>query len=175
MARCDLEPFAALNADPAVAEFLGTPLTREESDAFVGRITAHWRDDGFGLWAVERVEDGVLLGFTGLAVPAWAPGPETEIGWRLARPGWGHGYVTEAARAAMVFGFETLGLDEIVSCTSKSNTRSRRVMEKLGMARRNPDAPFDFIHTRLPQGHPLRPHVTYRLSRSDGAARATGS
>jgi RimJ/RimL family protein N-acetyltransferase len=166
----DREPFAVLNADPEVASFLSAPLSRADSDALVGRIVAHWRDDGFGLWAVERVEDGAFLGFTGLAVPAWAPGPETEIGWRLARPAWGHGYATEAAEASVRFAFESLGLDDLVSYTTIANVRSRRVMEKLGMARSDPAAPFDFLHPRLDPDHPLRAHVTYRLSRTTWVA-----
>jgi RimJ/RimL family protein N-acetyltransferase len=166
----DREPFASLNADPEVALFLGAPLSRADSDALVGRIVAHWRDDGFGLWAVERVEDGAFLGFTGLAVPAWAPGPETEIGWRFARHAWGHGFATEAAEASVRFAFEALGLDELVSYTSVSNTRSRRVMEKLGMTRSNPTDAFDFLHPRLASDHPLRPHLTYRLPRTTWVA-----
>ena len=166
----DLAPFAALNADPAVVAFLSGPLTRAESDGFVDRMRVHWAEDEFGLWAVERLDDGAFLGFAGLARPAWAPEPTPEIGWRLAAFAWGRGYATEAAAAAMRFGFDVVGLDEIVSYTTVSNARSRRVMEKLGMARRDPSAPFDFQYERLPDGHPHRPHVTYRLSRADWAA-----
>jgi RimJ/RimL family protein N-acetyltransferase len=162
----DLGPFAALNADPAVAEFLSAALTRAESDALVGRIVDHWRTDGHGLWAVERTADRSFLGFCGLSAPAWAPEPTPEIGWRLARYAWGQGYATEAARAVLRFAFDDLGFDALVSYTTVPNTRSRRVMEKLGMARSDPGAPFDFLHPRLPEGHPLRPHVTYRLARA---------
>lgn len=161
----DLEPFAALNADPEVAEFLGGALTREQSDAMVGRFVERWRLGGVGHWAVERVADGAFLGFVGLGVPAWAPGPETEIGWRLARHAWGAGYGTEAAREAVRFAFEAGGLAELVSYTAATNARSRRVMEKLGMVRADPGAAFDFLHPRLRHGDPLRPHVTYRLGR----------
>ena len=86
--------------------------------------------------------------------------PAVEIGWRLAAEHWGHGYATEAARAVLAFGFERLGLPEIVSFTTTANVRSRRVMEKLGM-RHSPDD--DFMHPLIPDGHPLRPHVLYRL------------
>jgi RimJ/RimL family protein N-acetyltransferase len=168
--EADLAPFAELNAHPEVAEFLGGALTRAESDALAARIMARWRSDGFGLWAVERAEDGTFLGFCGLCVPAWAPGPETEVGWRLARHAWGAGYATEAARAAVAYAFERLALPELVSYTTVSNARSRRVMEKLGMARLDPAAPYDFLHPRLADGHPLRPHVTYRLTRPHRAA-----
>ena len=149
------------------------PLTREQSDAFAGRIMDHWRTDGYALWAVERVADGVLLGFCGLSVPAWAPEPTPEIGWRLARHAWGRGYATEVAREVVRFAFETLGFEVLVSYTTVSNTRSRRVMEKLGMTR---DAEADFDHPRLGPDHPPRAHVTYRLSRATWeAARPQGA
>lgn len=158
----DRAPFARLNADPRVAEFLSRPLDREASDALVDRIVGHWADDGFGLWAVERVEDGDFLGFTGLSAPAFeAPfTPAVEVGWRFAPEAWGHGYATEAARAAVAFGFEALGLDEIVSFTAPANVRSRAVMERIGMTH---DPADDFDHPNLPDGHPLRRHVLYRL------------
>ena len=168
----DLEPFAALNADPEVTRFFPAPLSRAESEAFVGRIVDHWRDDGFGLWAVERLEDGAFLGCTGLGVPTWAPGPETEVGWRFARSAWGHGYATEAGRAAVRFAFQALGLPEIVSYTTAANQPSRRVMERLGMTR---DPAGDFPHPRLAADHPLRPHVTYRLTREEWVASEAGS
>jgi len=166
----DLAPFAALNADPEVAAFLAGPLTREASDVLVDRISAGWRDHGFGLWAVARLEDDLLLGFTGLSLPSWAPEPAPEIGWRLARPAWGHGYATEAAREAMRFAFEELALDGLVSYTAVANARSLRVMERLGMHRDNARR-YDFLHPNLPDGHPLREHVTYRLSRTEWLAR----
>lgn len=166
----DRAPFAALNADPEVGEFLSSTLTREESDAFVDRILGHWRDDGFGLWAVERPEDGAFLGFCGLAVPSWAPEPTPEIGWRLAREAWGRGYATEAALAVAAHAFGTLGWPALVSYTTVSNLRSLRVMAKLGMTR-DATADFDFDHPRLPPGHPLRPHVTHRLTREAWLAR----
>jgi len=160
----DRGPFAELNADPAVAEFLGQPMDRAASDALVDRILAHWASDGHGVWAVERAEDGRFLGFVGLAAPSFETAftPCVEVGWRLAAEAWGHGYATEAARAALTFGFEDLGLDEIVSFTTVANVRSRAVMERLGMTR---DPADDFQHPRIAEGDPLRPHVLYRLGR----------
>jgi ribosomal-protein-alanine N-acetyltransferase len=168
--EADLAPFAALNADPEVMEHFPSLLSREDSDAFVGRQAEGWAANGFGLWAVERSADGAFLGFTGLARPRFdAPFmPAVEIGWRFARHAWGQGHATEAARAAMAFGFETLGLDEIVSFTSPANVRSWKVMERLGMTR---DPADDFDHPRLPEGHPLRRHVLYRLDRAGWARR----
>lgn len=162
----DLAPFAALNADPQVMEHFPAPLTRAESDAFIGRVIEGWAVNGFGLWAVERAADHEFLGFTGLTRPRFdAPFmPAVEVGWRFARAAWGMGYATEAADAALAFGFETVGLDEIVSFTAPANVRSWRVMGRLGMTHDEAD---DFDHPRLPEGHPLRRHVLYRLRRAD--------
>jgi len=164
----DLPAYAALNADPQVVEFLPGALSREESDASVGRIRAHFEQHGFGFWAVEVPGSADFIGFVGLAVPRFtAPfTPCVEVGWRLARAHWGHGYATEAAQAALRFGFESLGLGEIVSFTVPGNRRSRRVMERLGMHRKPEE---DFDHPMLPEGHPLRRHVLYRLSRAEWA------
>jgi RimJ/RimL family protein N-acetyltransferase len=160
----DRQPFAELNADPRVAEFLSGPLDRAASDALVERIRQVWAADGYGLWAIERSEDGAFIGFVGLSSPAFEAAftPCVEVGWRLAPTAWGHGYATEAGRAALRFGFEDLGLAEIVSFTVPANVKSRAVMERLGMTR---DPADDFDHPRFPDGHRLRRHVLYRLGR----------
>lgn len=158
----DRDPFAAMNADPEVAATLSRALTRGESDDFADAIERGWREDGFGLWALERLDDGTFIGFTGLSVPSWAPAPGVEIGWRLARRAWGLGYATEAALATLGFAFDTLRLERLVSFTAASNARSRAVMERIGMTH---DPASDFRHPRLPANHPLAPTVTYRLSR----------
>jgi ribosomal-protein-alanine N-acetyltransferase len=164
----DREPFAALNAEPEVAAWLSRPLDRAASDAFVDRMIERWSADAYGLWAVERLEDGALIGMTGLSRPSWAPEPSVEIGWRLASATWGHGYATEAALAAAGFAFGEVGLEDIVSYTAALNVRSRAVMERLGMTL-DPSAGFDYAG--FAEGHRLRPHVTYRLARSDWASR----
>ncbi|MGN6242518.1 MAG: GNAT family N-acetyltransferase [Motilibacteraceae bacterium] len=168
----DLGPFAALNADPAVVEHLPGPLSRAESDAFVERIEAHFDRWGFGLWAVEVADGGPLhgrlAGFTGLLVPEFDPPfahaaqPCVEVGWRLARPAWGHGYATEAAREALRVAFGELGLPEVVSFTVPANTRSQAVMRRLGMTY---DASSDFAHPRLPAESSLSRHVLFRIQR----------
>jgi RimJ/RimL family protein N-acetyltransferase len=162
----DLAPFAALNADLRVMEFMPRPLDRAESDALAARIRDHFARHGFGLWAVEAPGVAGFLGFVGLSVPSFhAPFmPCVEIGWRLGHEHWGRGYATEAAGAALAFGFGDLALDEIVSFTVPANQRSRRVMERLGMSRSAAD---DFEHPGIPEGHSLRPHVLYRLRRGE--------
>jgi len=157
----DAEPFAALNADPEVMAHLPALLTRGESDALIGRIRAHFATHGFGLWALETRREREFIGFTGLSIPGFeAPfTPCVEIGWRLARPHWGQGFASEAARRCLAFGFGELGLEEIVSFTSPRNRASIAVMERIGMKR---DRDGDFDHPSLPEGDALRPHVLYR-------------
>ncbi|MFC3688030.1 GNAT family N-acetyltransferase [Aquipuribacter hungaricus] len=158
----DREPFAALNSDPAVMEHFPSPVDRARSDALVDRVRAGWADRGWGLWAVERADTGEMVGFTGLS-PATFDAPFTpavEVGWRLARAHWGQGFATEAALASLRVAFEDLGVGEVVSFTAVTNSRSRAVMERLGMHR---DPADDFPYPSIPEGHPLRPHVLYRL------------
>ncbi len=161
----DLDPFAALNADPEVRRYLGPLLTREESDAEAERIRQHFAAQGFGLWAVEAVREAPFVGFVGLSIPRFEAAftPCVEAGWRLARAHWGRGYATEAAREALAYGFDELALAEIVSFTTVANRASRAVMERLGMSH---DPADDFEHPLVAPGDPLRPHVLYRLSRS---------
>lgn len=163
----DREPFAAMNADPRVAAFLPSTLTRGESDAFLDQIEAHFEKHGFGLWAVEVVGGESLIGYVGLSVPRFTAHftPCVEIGWRLAADHWKQGYATEAAESVLAHGFGALGLREIVSFTVPDNWPSRRVMERLAMTH---DAADDFDHPLLPIGHPLRRHVLYRRRASGG-------
>lgn len=161
----DLPQFAAMNADPRVMEHFPKVLTSEESDRQAAGIADHMQKHGFGLWAVQAVDVADFVGFVGLSIPGFQAHftPCVEVGWRLAFEHWGHGYATEAARAAVDCGFRRFGLEEIVSFTVPANRRSRGVMERLGMTRSAAD---DFDHPRLLPGHPLRPHVLYRLKRS---------
>lgn len=167
----DAGPFAVVNADPRVAEHLPAPLERPASDALLARIRAHFARHGFGLWAAETRAEERLLGFVGLQwVPFEAPfTPCVEAGWRLHPDCWGQGLATEGARAALRFGFEALGLEQIVAFTVPANGASRRVMAKLGMRH---DPAGDFDHPALPAGHSLRRHVLYRLRRDEPHGRA---
>ncbi|MEV0592570.1 GNAT family N-acetyltransferase [Nonomuraea cavernae] len=158
----DRAPFAAMNADPEVMEHFPATMTRAQSDAFVDRIEQRFDELGYGLWALEVRATGEFIGFTGLALQTFeAPfNPSVEVGWRLTRHAWGHGYAIEAARRAVRHGFDA-GLDEIVSMTAVGNLRSRAVMERLGMTR---DPADDFEHPHVPPDGPLQPHVLYRLT-----------
>lgn len=165
----DLAPFAALNADTRVMEYFAAVLSAEESNKMVSRIEAHFEERGFGLWAIEIPSVTSFAGFIGLSVARFEARftPCVEIGWRLAHEYWGRGYATEGARAALECGFAALGLDEVVSFTTAGNMRSRRVMEKLGMVH---DPADDFDYPSMPDGHPLRRHVLYRMARRSGRA-----
>jgi RimJ/RimL family protein N-acetyltransferase len=158
----DRPPFAAMNADPEVMRHFPAPMTPEASDGFAARVEADMAARGWGLWALETRADGAFIGFTGLQPVSFeAPfAPAVEIGWRLARPAWGKGYATEAAREAVRFAFADLGLEALVSFTATTNVRSIAVMERIGMTR---DPAEDFDHVRVPDGSPLRRHVLYRL------------
>jgi RimJ/RimL family protein N-acetyltransferase len=160
----DRVPFAALNADPEVMRYFPSTLTREQSDAMIDRIESGFESEGFGLWAVELSETGAFIGFVGLARPTFDArlAEQTEIGWRLSREAWGHGYATEAAREALRYAFDPAGanLGHVISFTAAINLPSRAVMERIGMTHDESD---DFEHPSLPHGHPLRHHVLYRL------------
>ncbi|MFI5845986.1 GNAT family N-acetyltransferase [Catenuloplanes sp. NPDC051500] len=134
----DLDALAAMNADPEVMRYIldGAVRDREQSAAALAKFARDWRERGYGLFAIDVRETGALAGWAGLALPAFLPEvmPSVEIGWRLARGSWGKGYATEAATAALRFGFDELGLDRVISIRHPENVRSARVMEKLGLA-----------------------------------------
>jgi ribosomal-protein-alanine N-acetyltransferase len=163
----DLAPFAALNADPEVMRFFPATLSSEQSDALVGRLLGMWAEHGYGFSAVRRREDDAFIGMVGIQKvlnPAYPFAPAVEVGWRLANAFWRQGYASEAARAALAHGFDVLDLPEIVAFTTVTNLPSRAVMASLGLTR---DPADDFLHPLLPEDHPLRPHVLYRLKRED--------
>ncbi|HEX5378318.1 MAG TPA: GNAT family N-acetyltransferase [Phenylobacterium sp.] len=161
----DLDPFARMSADPEIMDWLGGVLTRDEAAAYMARSEASFDTAGMGRFAIERRSDGVFLGSSGLM-----PGRENlpmapfiDIGWRLAREAWGHGYAQEAARAVARDGFERLGFDEILAVTTATNRRSRAVMERVGFTY---DPGRDFEWPSYPPGDPMRPTVVYAARRS---------
>lgn len=162
----DLEPFAEINADPKVMEFYPKTLSREESDALAEKIQRDFAERGYGFWAVEAKGIADFIGYIGLNY--WNLemefAPCVDIGWRIGSPYWGKGYATEGAREVLRYGFEILQLTEIVSMATIHNTRSHRVMMKLGM---KSDPAENFEHPKVPRGHPLSLRVLYRLSKKN--------
>jgi RimJ/RimL family protein N-acetyltransferase len=169
----DLEPFADMNADPTVMEHFPATLSREQSATMIESMEGCFVDHGYGLWAVELSDEPppALAGFVGLnqVTEALPFAPAVELGWRLAQRFWGQGIASEAAGASIAFAFERLGLSELVAYTAAINERSRRLMERLGMAR---DPAEDFLHLGLPRDSSLAPHVLYRLGAQDWRTRA---
>ena len=163
----DLAPLAALNGDPAVMRHLPGVLDRAASDAWAARLQAHIAAHGWGFWAVERHAAPGLVGVVGLMRIPWEAAftPAVEIGWRIAAPFQRQGFAEEAARLALAAGFGPIGLGEVVALTVPANEPSWRLMERLGMRRAG-----GFGHPLLPEGHPLRPHLLYRLDRAEWAA-----
>ncbi len=164
--KTDWEAFAKLNADPRVMEYFPATLTREESDQVAKRMSDKIDEQGWGFWAVSIRDGADFIGIVGICqVPTiFSFAPAVEIGWRLAHEFWGQGYALEGAQASLQFGFDSLNLSEIVSFTTTENRRSRKVMEKLGMHRLPAD---DFDNPKLPMGHPLCPHVLYRINQTE--------
>lgn len=160
----DRAPFHALNSDPEVMATLGPLMTRAESDALVDRLAASEVARGCTFWAVERRSDGAFLGFCGVRwndqeLPIHGA---LEAGWRMIRAAWGQGYAREAAAASLEWGWQHTDADRIVAITSTGNHRSWGLMERLGMVR-DPDG--DFEHPRVPDGSPLKSHITYWIER----------
>jgi len=157
----DLPSLFSMNQDPAVMEFIGPVLTEDESRAMIARAEQSWNELGYGRFAIEVERTGELIGFIGLAQCKFESHftPAVEIGWRLSQKFWNLGYATEGAAAVLSWAANTLPISEVVSFSSVSNIRSRRIMEKLGMHR---DAADDFLHPNLNASDPLRPCVLYK-------------
>ena len=162
----DRAPYAELATDPVVMEFLSSSARPETPDQWIDRQRARFANDGFAYWAVEARDTGQFVGAVGLSRPNYDAHftPAVGVGWRLRRQYWGLGYASEAAAAALRYGFEELRLEEIVAVTVPANIRSQQVMRRLGMTYSAAD---DFDHPRLPKGDPLRRHVLFRLPRHD--------
>jgi RimJ/RimL family protein N-acetyltransferase len=167
----DRAPFAAINADAEVMRLFPATLTAVQSGRLITDIEAHFERHGFGLWALEHRRSGELLGFTGLCFVSFEAAftPAVEVGWRLRRSAWGHGYASEAAIASLAFGFSELDVREVVSFTSARNERSRAVIERIGMTR---DLDGDFAHPMVPSDSPLLAHVLYRISAGEWRSRS---
>lgn len=158
----DAEAYFEINQDPKVIEFLKGPLNKQQVQDFIEYVRRHDEQYGYTTWAVELKETSRLMGFIGLNYVDWPAHftPAVEIGWRLGSQYWGKGYATEGAQAVLDYGFKQCNLQEIVSFAVPANVRSIRVMEKIGLKR---DMQGDFLHPKLPQGHPLAKHILYRV------------
>lgn len=148
--EADRPAFAALNADPEVATDLGGPLSRAASDAKLDRYRETFERHGFSRLVIEDSQQA-FVGYAGVmpSQPDHPLGPHLEIGWRLARPAWGKGYATEAARAVLEDVFARMGNVEVLAYTTAENVRSQAVMTRIGM-RRDPLLDFDVVHGETP-------------------------
>ncbi len=157
-----MDPLFAINGDPDSMRHFPAAMSRAESDAWAARMQAHIDQHGWGFWVVEHHADAAFAGVVGLMNIPWQARftPAVEIGWRIAPAFRRDGLAFEAARLALGFGFGELGLPEVVAFTVPGNVASWRLMERLGMR-----ADGDFDHPRLPEGHPLRRHLLYRIAR----------
>jgi [ribosomal protein S5]-alanine N-acetyltransferase len=158
----DYEPYIQLNLDSDVMEFFPSVATRDETLAQIDRFIAHIDQYGYGFFAVERKDNGQFIGFTGLSHPRFEASftPCVEIGWRLRKANWGRGFATEAAKACLEFGFDSIWLDEIYAFTSVHNKRSEQVMIKARMVKQG-----EFEHPLIQDEHFLKPHLLYKISR----------
>ena len=158
----DLAPFAEMSSDAELMRYFPSTLTRAESDELANRQRENIDRQGWGIWAVELLENGQFIGLTGLQhqPDRFAFSPCTEMAWRIARPYWGKGYATEAAMAALEYGFSTLSLSELVAFAVAGNQASISVMEKIGMTSDGDT----FLHPEMPVSHPLAEHVLYRIA-----------
>lgn len=157
----DRVPFARLNADPRVSEWLAGPLSTDESNALVDQNAVLLALRGFGLWSVHDDSDDALVGAVGLSgvSPAFPFSPALELVWRIRPVSWGRGFASEAAAAAAIYANEVLQVERVAAFTAASNAASLAVMEHLDMRADESLPNSEFDHPRLPEGHPLRRHV----------------
>jgi RimJ/RimL family protein N-acetyltransferase len=162
----DIDPCTVNNSDPKVMEFLGPLRTREETAMGIAKTQKYIDDHGYGLYAAELKETGMCIGYIGCAALSFdAPfTPTIEVGWRIGAQYWGRGYAPEGARAVLGDMFTRLGHEEIISITAVINTKSIRVMQKIGM---HTDPRENFNHPKLAIDNPLRPHVLYRMKKKE--------
>lgn len=160
----DIPLFAALNADPVVMEYFPSTISYDETAAKVEKYRARIDEFGYGLFAVDRLDDGSFIGFIGLNYAEFKSSfnPAVEIGWRLMQSAWGQGFATEGAIRCLQYAFEVMDVPQVFSFTAILNTRSERVMQKAGMRQIG-----EFAHPGVPVGHPMQQHVLYRIRKDE--------
>jgi RimJ/RimL family protein N-acetyltransferase len=160
----DVPSFVQLNSDPKVMQYFPQALTEQESRGFVSVMSSVIDENGWGFWAAELKSSGDFIGFVGLNIPRTILpfSPCVEVGWRLHKEYWGNGYATEGGRVSLAYAFECMKIDEVVSFTTKSNYKSRKVMERLGME----NTGENFKYPDIPNEHPLSEHVLYKISKA---------
>lgn len=159
--KSDLEPFARMNADPAVMKFFPKTLSLDETRGFIERLQEGFKQNGFGAYAVDTLENNAFIGLIGFMKASFEAHftPCIEIAWRIKKQQWGKGYATEGAARCLEYGFSTLHLTEVYSFTATLNKPSEKVMQKIGMVKQG-----EFIHPRVPREHPLSAHVLYKIT-----------
>lgn len=158
----DKAAMGRINSDPEVMRYSASGTSQADTDQAIERMRGHFAEHGWGFWAGELRQTGELIGFNGVRLERGYPfSPCIEAGWRLARPHWGRGYASEAARACRDFAFRLLGADEVIAVTSLVNLASQALMRRVGM---QCDPAREFDHPRVPQGHPLRRHCLFAIS-----------
>lgn len=158
--NADFIPFAEMNKDSDIMEYFPSVLTSDETAAMIKRINLHFKKHGFGLFALEKLTAKEFIGFTGFMIPSFKSffTPCIEIGWRIKKSEWNKGYATEAAKACLQYGFETLHFKTVYSFTSRINLRSEKVMKHIGMIKEG-----EFDHPAININHPLCRHVLYKI------------
>ena len=161
----DLIPFSKMNCDPAVMEFFPKTLTQEETKKFIERIKEHFIQNGFGLYAVDKLLNNEFIGFIGFMKQNFESDftPCIEIGWRISAENWNNGYATEGAKRCLEFGFKSLELTEIYSFTSKINIKSEKIMKKIGMKKTG-----EFDHPKIEKKSQLKLHILYNINNTCG-------
>ena len=147
----DIDALAPIFADPVMMEWYPQPFPRQESELWILRNQRRYRQDGFGLWAMDLLATGELIGDCGLTIQRVDGVDEVEVGWHVKRELWGQGYATEAAREVVRYAFEEKKVQSLISLIRPENVGSWRVAEKLGM-----HVEKDTMHAKLR-------HRVYRL------------
>jgi len=158
----DFKPFSKMNADPEVMKFFPKNMTANETGDLIIRTKDYFQEFGYGLYAVDKLENNEFIGFIGFMKANFEASftPCVEIAWRIKHEEWNNGYATEGAKACLHFGFEKLQLTEIYSFTSTLNVRSEKIMQKIGMIKIG-----EFEHPKVEKGNKLRTHVLYKIEK----------